>query len=584
MSAIAGLTRRFSEGLSNSVHAVQKAIPTDKLPKRLKEKQQYVLVLLTILMLTSLALLVICCVYAEISGNSAEYYDDPTSWQFCVIYADRTTQLWDQKLLDGVPPSLAYLGLMNMIYTWAGLASTFRSLYFYEWIPSTLIFLLFNIFCQLCYYQSSNLVVVPPKLPLSLLTATQWVSFDMYDNMGKFCTDSYFDFVIKKGHIIPNAYPNCTDSVMIIDEEVQKSTDQMQRINLLTNGTVLNSDLKCDSAVDLHIAFLTLCYVLIAITFALILILFDADREIRARRRLKHYFTHAGKDLEGDKACIILCLAASAGFFITSIANYDASLTGLDSIKHYHLANMETSFEQMSGFGPVSIDVTFNFYLESFMPYKTNQLNLETVLLIITCMSVARGQFKQSRSAFKLAAITSFLAALLQWPTIVGNTVTFNKANLWWWDSDEKCKDFHSGIPYFSPNNDSQARYCTDSRWSMAGALINFVAMHLNIYACVNVVIQNKSRRSLVIARSAANSEDLNEALTESLMEGGTIMEDDEEETRSRARTGSSRSGRSKAHSSAMSEQDLLPEMRSGDMRSTYPMHTHSGEDLPPVM
>jgi hypothetical protein len=68
-------------------------------------------------------------------------------------------------------------------------------------------------------------------------------------------------------------------------------------------GTVLNDDLNCDGAVNLHITFLVLCYVLVAITFALILILFAADKEIRARRKLKHYFTHSGKDLEGDKVC-----------------------------------------------------------------------------------------------------------------------------------------------------------------------------------------------------------------------------------------------------------------------------------------
>mmetsp|Transcript_12889 Transcript_12889/g.16662 ORF Transcript_12889/g.16662 Transcript_12889/m.16662 type:complete len:553 (-) Transcript_12889:152-1810(-) len=528
------MIRRFSEGISTSVHAVQKAIP-DALPKRLKEKQQYVLFLLTILILTSIALLIICCIYSEISGNSAEYYEDPKSWQFCIIYADRTTSLWDQKLLDGTPPSLAYLGLMNMIYTWAGLASTFRSLYFYEWIPATLVFLIFNIFCQLCYYQSSNLVIVPPKLPLSLLSATEWVSFDMYDNMGKFCTDSYYNFVIKQGHIIPRAVPNCTDSVMIIDTQVQQSTDQMERINLLTNGTVLNEDLKCDTAVDFHIAFLVLCYILIAITFALIIILFSADREIRARRRLKHYFTSSGRDLEGDKLCVWLVFISALGFFITSLANFDASLVGLKAIHEYHLVDMSTTMQEQTGIGPVSIDIEFDFYLQSFMPYKTNQLNLQTVLLIITCMSVARGQFKQSTTAFKLAATTSFLAVLLQWPIIVGNTVTFSKADLWWWANSQKCADFHSGAPFFNPGTSASKRYCHDSRWSMAGALITFVAMHMNIFACLNVVVKNKSRQSLVVSPSPATSIDRTSLLHP------TITEDDDfRSTRSTRSTKSS--------------------------------------------
>jgi hypothetical protein len=57
----------------------------------------------------------------------------------------------------------------------AALASTFRALFLFEWIPSTVVFLAFNLFGQLCYYQSTNLVVVPPKLPTPLLAIASWV-------------------------------------------------------------------------------------------------------------------------------------------------------------------------------------------------------------------------------------------------------------------------------------------------------------------------------------------------------------------------------------------------------------------------
>jgi hypothetical protein len=130
------------------------------------------------------------------------------------------------------------------------------------------------------------------------------------------------------------------------------------------------------------------------------------------------------------KLCVWLSFFGAVGYFITSIANFDASILGLELIHDYHvcvdviisppyhslicfflsfflsfflnffitalisliyaiasqLVNEVTTLKEVTQFGAVSIDVEFNFYLESFMPYKTNQLNLQTVLLIITCM------------------------------------------------------------------------------------------------------------------------------------------------------------------------------------------------------
>lgn len=53
-----------------------------------------------------------------VEGKASYYYTQPYSWQFCVIYADYTAQLWQQKLVDGVPTMLSYLGILNMFYSW----------------------------------------------------------------------------------------------------------------------------------------------------------------------------------------------------------------------------------------------------------------------------------------------------------------------------------------------------------------------------------------------------------------------------------------------------------------------------------
>jgi hypothetical protein len=188
------------------------------------------------LVFTTVCMMVVTCIYADMSGHAAYWYTKPDSWQFCVIYADSTVQLWDKKLLDGVPTMIAYIGLMNMFYTWAAVAATFRALFHFEWIPSTICFLLFNVFGQMAYYQSSNLVTVPAKLPLTLAAVTDWVSLDMYKDLGKFCTNSDYTFLTSSGKLLPKTYPNCTDSVIIINEKVQTADGQIAQIEYLTNS------------------------------------------------------------------------------------------------------------------------------------------------------------------------------------------------------------------------------------------------------------------------------------------------------------------------------------------------------------
>jgi len=43
----------------------------------------------------------------------------------------------------------------------------------------------------------------------------------MYDNMGRWCTASSYSFGTITGEVISNPVPNCTDSVIIIDPEIQ---------------------------------------------------------------------------------------------------------------------------------------------------------------------------------------------------------------------------------------------------------------------------------------------------------------------------------------------------------------------------
>ena len=67
------------------------------LPPPLQHKRR-VRFLLSVLVPVTLATLVVCCVYSDIAGCAQYWYSEPESWQFCVIYADSTIQLWDKKV------------------------------------------------------------------------------------------------------------------------------------------------------------------------------------------------------------------------------------------------------------------------------------------------------------------------------------------------------------------------------------------------------------------------------------------------------------------------------------------------------
>lgn len=121
------------------------------------------------MLLLSISLLTVfqLCVgltYSMVQGDATNWYTKPHSWPFCVVYADSTTQYWTKTLSEGLATKFATLSLMNCFYAWLALVATFRALYHYEWIPSTIVLLFYIILFQLCYYGSSDLVTVPNQV------------------------------------------------------------------------------------------------------------------------------------------------------------------------------------------------------------------------------------------------------------------------------------------------------------------------------------------------------------------------------------------------------------------------------------
>jgi hypothetical protein len=79
------------------------------LPPPLQHKRR-VRFLLSVLVPVTLATLVVCCVYSDLAGHAQYWYNKPESWQFCVVYADATIQLWDKKVCGGFGLVCAQVG------------------------------------------------------------------------------------------------------------------------------------------------------------------------------------------------------------------------------------------------------------------------------------------------------------------------------------------------------------------------------------------------------------------------------------------------------------------------------------------
>ena len=191
-------------GRSSSITSLESILPP---PAPFKTALLWGILMLVVLTLFEL---VVACIYTAIGGNASYYYSNPHTWQFCLVYADLTIEYYDSKIVDAVGSSFAYLGLLNCLYTWVALAATFRALNHIDWIPSTIVLLIYIAFGQLCYFQvrrvvslesssatrpdphvalrrpfqNTPLIMAPSSLSTSLLAVTQWVSTDMYDNIG----------------------------------------------------------------------------------------------------------------------------------------------------------------------------------------------------------------------------------------------------------------------------------------------------------------------------------------------------------------------------------------------------------------
>ena len=192
--------------------------------------------------------------------------------------------------------------------------------------------------------------------------------------------------------------------------------------------------------------------------------------------------------LEGTLAPVLCCSFAVVFYFIIVICKVQTSLVALHSIRSYDTTQQE-SYE-------MGRRMWFSDY---FYPFQKGSLDITTILFVSTFMSAIRGYSRQSVSAFRLAAATSFAYAITSYPGYTGAYRFYDHNNF---QSDTDCKNYFlepMNAPLFGyPSSDDAEVYCQSFKWSLAAATGILIAMHAMIIVAGRTYGENMHRASAI--------------------------------------------------------------------------------------
>jgi hypothetical protein len=263
--------------------------------------------------LLSIANIAMCSYYSYIGGactsanTSAQYeqygidtckYDPEHDWQACFVESNNA----GGKMVSSFATSMAFTGQQTLVYTWLAFAILFRSLCHYEWLLSTIAFMLYAVLGVVAYYSFNPFLPYPHQTAATVASLTAYIKPDMYANTGYTFTES----------------------------------DKTQTF-------VLND--SCDTAYHFNLAFLCLQYASVFIVVLLLVIAFSAER-IRRRYPLTVQFPPL---LKTTVPCVISFLVLCA-YAVMVISKADSSIVNLAIMNNSEVgaANNQFPFAQGS--------------------------------------------------------------------------------------------------------------------------------------------------------------------------------------------------------------------------------------------
>ena len=191
--------------------------------------------------------------------------------------------------------------------------------------------------------------------------------------------------------------------------------------------------------------------------------------------------------LAGYKFAVGLSSIALFGYAVMVVSKASASVTMLDQIQNPAEGSPELGY---------------------MFPFAQGTVDVATIMLIVSGMSVIRGTSRQSTSAFRLASVAAVLHVALSYPSVVGNLETMKENELWHtgkFPTNIIARDGYGCsnfiylyfAQYYSevlPTQDHASAFCRDVKFAGYAQMLIFGVMHLQIFACLFVYKKNKGR------------------------------------------------------------------------------------------
>ena len=272
------------------------------------------------------------CAFTELNYNYSSYPlesgtgqlpANPTaSWQACMVESNNA----EGKMVSSFATSMAFTGGQTLVYTWLAFAILYRSLCHYEWLLSTIAFMLYAVLGVVAYYSFSPYLPYPHQTAATVASLTYYIKPDMYDGSFLAYTPSYGNPAV------------AGDPVKIY----------------------MDND-ECQKAYHFNLGFLVIQYMSVSIVVLLLFIALSAER-IRRRYPL----TNQMPPLKGTTLPCIICVICLLAYAVMIFSKASASILNLDVMKTKDL--------------PTSV-----------FPFAQGSVDIATIFLIVTTMSVIRG-------------------------------------------------------------------------------------------------------------------------------------------------------------------------------------------------
>lgn len=453
-------------------------------------------VIMIIFVITSLAVIVISSVFANIQGKKEEYSDFSNDWEACLTQADyqklaitplaqrqqtnlvncmistdptscttcltnylnsscvSPSSLTDVSLPTGhLIQSLSLIGIQVVIFCSIAHFSFRRALAHPTWLAPTIPLMLWFVVASLTYYTVTPILPVPSQTNSTVIILLYYLS-----NVGKF--------------------------------------DQFNNYN--------NSCGEAQSWMAAYIAFILVGISTVFVSF----ILCCYAQSIR-------YKSSANKAFAPFKFVSIpltLSILAIIFYILVIAAKMLASTNELDAIDSNLYPNMNDG----------ALNGQVLWYEKIWFPFVQPNLDLATIVAVCSFMSVFRGYFAGSLSAFRLAFGAALVFTFSTYPVIIGAFQFYDYQNF---SDDDTCKGFFlkqgQSSAFGYPTDDQAMTFCSSFRLALIAVTGLSATMHCLTISCLFMVMQNQDRKSFSenVTRRSETEEDAIRALNDAVQD-----------------------------------------------------------------